>query len=415
MGLLVFVRNLLLALCLFLVLGFLYYSAWKLHLLQWEEDSNSVVLSFDSAGQALGSEYDRLGFLLNLDSKLPAELATKYANFSEGACKPGYASALMTAIFPRKWHHYPFSPKQEIWELFFLLPLSTRYLMSHQVLALVFFLRFSKPAPMFLDDSFRKWARIREFVPPFGIKGQDNLIKAILSVTKEYRLTPALDSLRCRRCIIVGNGGVLANKSLGSRIDDYDIVVRLNSAPVKGFEKDVGSKTTLRITYPEGAMQRPEQYERDSLFVLAGFKWQDFKWLKYIVYKERVSASDGFWKSVATRVPKEPPEIRILNPYFIQEAAFTLIGLPFNNGLMGRGNIPTLGSVAVTMALHGCDEVAVAGFGYDMSTPNAPLHYYETVRMAAIKESWTHNIQREKEFLRKLVKARVITDLSSGI
>ncbi|XP_031523617.1 CMP-N-acetylneuraminate-beta-1,4-galactoside alpha-2,3-sialyltransferase isoform X9 [Papio anubis] len=263
MGLLVFVRNLLLALCLFLVLGFLYYSAWKLHLLQWEEDSSkyshssssqekpvsdSVVLSFDSAGQALGSEYDRLGFLLNLDSKLPAELATKYANFSEGACKPGYASALMTAIFPR----------------------------------------FSKPAPMFLDDSFRKWARIREFVPPFGIKGQDNLIKAILSVTKEYRLTPALDSLRCRRCIIVGNGGVLANKSLGSRIDDYDIVVRLNSAPVKGFEKDVGSKTTLRITYPEGAMQRPEQYERDSLFVLAGFKWQDFKWLKYIVFKERV-------------------------------------------------------------------------------------------------------------------------------
>ncbi|XP_049735004.1 CMP-N-acetylneuraminate-beta-1,4-galactoside alpha-2,3-sialyltransferase isoform X5 [Elephas maximus indicus] len=274
---------------------------------------------------------------------------------------------------------------------------------------------FSKPAPMFLDDSFRKWARIREFVPPFGIKGQDNLIKAILSVTKEYRLTPALDSLSCRRCIIVGNGGVLANKSLGSRIDDYDIVVRLNSAPVKGFEKDVGSKTTLRITYPEGAMQRPEQYERDSLFVLAGFKWQDFKWLKYIVYKERVSASDGFWKSVATRVPKEPPEIRILNPYFIQEAAFTLIGLPFNNGLMGRGNIPTLGSVAVTMALHGCDEVAVAGFGYDMSTPNAPLHYYETVRMAAIKESWTHNIQREKEFLRKLVKAHVITDLTSGI
>nr|XP_023410392.1 CMP-N-acetylneuraminate-beta-1,4-galactoside alpha-2,3-sialyltransferase isoform X3 [Loxodonta africana] len=222
-------------------------------------------------------EYDRLGFLLKLDSKLPAELATKYANFSEGACKPGYASALMTAIFPR----------------------------------------FSKPAPMFLDDSFRKWARIREFVPPFGIKGQDNLIKAILSVTKEYRLTPALDSLSCRRCIIVGNGGVLANKSLGSRIDDYDIVVRLNSAPVKGFEKDVGSKTTLRITYPEGAMQRPEQYERDSLFVLAGFKWQDFKWLKYIVYKERVS--------------------------------------------------------------------------------------------------WTHNIQREKEFLRKLVKAHVITDLTSGI
>lgn len=40
---------------------------------------------------------------------------------------------------------------------------------------------------------------------------------------------------------------------------------------------------------------------------------------------------------MATRVPREPHEIRILNPYFIQEAAFSFIGLPFNNGLMGRG------------------------------------------------------------------------------
>lgn len=49
-------------------------------------------------------------------------------------------------------------------------------------------------------------------------------------------------------------------------------------------------------------------------------------------------------------------------------------------------NIPTLGTVAITMALHNCDEVAVAGFGYDMNKPHAPLHYYESVKMSAIKE-----------------------------
>lgn len=49
-------------------------------------------------------------------------------------------------------------------------------------------------------------------------------------------------------------------------------------------------------------------------------------------------------------------------------------------------NIPTLGTVAITMALHNCDEVAVAGFGYDMNKPYAPLHYYESVKMSAIKE-----------------------------
>lgn len=47
--------------------------------------------------------------------------------------------------------------------------------------------------------------------------------------------------------------------------------------------------------------------------------------------------TEGFWKSVAHYVPREPTEIRILNPYFIQEAAFQFIGLPFNNGLMGKG------------------------------------------------------------------------------
>lgn len=30
-------------------------------------------------------------------------------------------------------------------------------------------------------------------------------------------------------------------------------------------------------------------------------------------------------------------------------------------------------------------------------------------------QSWTHNISKEKEFLRKLVKAKVITDLTYGI
>ncbi|XP_059583694.1 CMP-N-acetylneuraminate-beta-1,4-galactoside alpha-2,3-sialyltransferase isoform X3 [Alligator mississippiensis] len=388
MGLLVFMRNLLLALCLFLVLGFLYYSAWKLHLLRWE-DSNSMVLSFDSVGHTIGS---------GRRERKTVTLVLPPSNPSHPAADPGTDRAQKETKEPMAAAG-PAIPKYD--KLGFLLNLDSKL--------------FSKPAPMFLDDSFRKWARIRDFVPPFGIKGQDNLIKAILAATKDYRLTPALDSLSCRRCIIVGNGGVLANKSLGLKIDEYDIVVRLNSAPVKGFEKDVGGKTTLRITYPEGAIQKMEQYEKDSLFVLAGFKWQDFKWLKYIVYKEKVSAADGFWKSVATRVPKEPHEIRILNPYFIQEAAFSFIGLPFNNGLMGRGNIPTLGSVAITMALHNCDEVAVAGFGYDMSLPNAPLHYYENIKMSAIKESWTHNIQREKEFLRKLVKAHVITDLTSGI
>lgn len=47
--------------------------------------------------------------------------------------------------------------------------------------------------------------------------------------------------------------------------------------------------------------------------------------------------------------------------------------------------VPTLGASAVVMALQVCDQVSLAGFGYDMQHPESPLHYYETVPMGAMK------------------------------
>lgn len=44
----------------------------------------------------------------------------------------------------------------------------------------------------------------------------------------------------------------------------------------------------MRITYPEGAIQKPESYEKDSLFVFSAFKPLDFKWLKQMVFKEKL-------------------------------------------------------------------------------------------------------------------------------
>ncbi|XP_026137376.1 CMP-N-acetylneuraminate-beta-1,4-galactoside alpha-2,3-sialyltransferase-like isoform X1 [Carassius auratus] len=411
-------HKLLFILCPMLVLGFIYYSSGKLHLYVWGQKPHKdveptvkvskvtsvsvkstvtkepVVEGLISVGRIVGSGtaslqrvhsgqhekpsmpvFDKQGFLLNLETKIPPELVYKYGNLSDGACKPGYAAAKMSAIYPK----------------------------------------FSKPASMFLDRNFKRLSKVTNYLPPFGFKTQERIIDVILTATKNYGLGPYLESLSCKRCIIVGNGGILSNKSLGSHIDEYDVVIRLNEAPVSGYTRDVGTKTTLRITYPEGAIQKPERYEKDSLFVFSAFKPLDFKWLRQMVFKEKLHGTEGFWKSVAHSVPRKPSEIRILNPYFIQEAAFQFIGLPQNNGLMGKGNIPTLGTVAITMALHNCDEVAVAGFGYDMNTPHAPLHYYESVKMSAIKESWTHNISKEKEFLHKLVKASIITDLTNGI
>lgn len=47
--------------------------------------------------------------------------------------------------------------------------------------------------------------------------------------------------------------------------------------------------------------------------------------------------------------------------------------------------VPTLGASAVVMALQLCDQVSLAGFGYDMQHPESRLHYYEAIRMGAMK------------------------------
>lgn len=47
--------------------------------------------------------------------------------------------------------------------------------------------------------------------------------------------------------------------------------------------------------------------------------------------------------------------------------------------------VPTLGASAVVMALQVCDQVSLAGFGYDMRHPESRLHYYETIPMGAMK------------------------------
>ncbi|XP_038570880.1 CMP-N-acetylneuraminate-beta-1,4-galactoside alpha-2,3-sialyltransferase-like [Micropterus salmoides] len=78
-------RNFLLGLCCMLALGYLYYLSRKTSLRGW----------------GYKSLYDSQGFLLKLDGRLPLELMYKYSNLSEGACKPGFAAAKMTAIYPK--------------------------------------------------------------------------------------------------------------------------------------------------------------------------------------------------------------------------------------------------------------------------------------------------------------------------
>ena len=48
-------------------------------------------------------------------------------------------------------------------------------------------------------------------------------------------------------CAVVGSSGVLKGGGLGGEIDGHEAVIRVNAAPVGGYEADVGHRTTWRV------------------------------------------------------------------------------------------------------------------------------------------------------------------------
>jgi hypothetical protein len=53
--------------------------------------------------------------------------------------------------------------------------------------------------------------------------------------------------LKDKKIAVVGSSGILLDKEYGEEIDKHDYVVRFNVARVKGFEKNVGSRTDIRF------------------------------------------------------------------------------------------------------------------------------------------------------------------------
>ena len=78
-------------------------------------------------------------------------------------------------------------------------------------------------------------------------------------------------------------------------------------------------------------------------------------------------------------------------------------------------NVPTLGVSALNLASLLCDEVSLAGFGYNLSQQGAPLHYYDHLPMSAMLQQKMHNVDKETKLLQSLVKEGAITDLTGGI
>ncbi|KAG8434728.1 hypothetical protein GDO86_012904, partial [Hymenochirus boettgeri] len=266
---------------------------------------------------------------------------------------------------------------------------------------------YSRNRPVFLQLSDYFWVKNKSVHGlPYGTKGSEELLMKFLALTNCYHVPQDIERLRCRRCMVVGNGHRLKNSSLGKTIDKYDVVIRLNNAPVHNYEKDVGSKTTMRFFYPESADFDPQlDNNPDTLMVLVPFKPLDIQWIKIILNNEK-RVRKGFWKMPPIIWEVQPQNIRILNPYYMEITATKILK---SEKMKAK---PTTGMLAITFALHFCDVVHIAGFGYPAaSNKKQPIHYYEKVTLKSMAISG-HNITLEAQAIKNLLHQRVIHNLT---
>uniref|UniRef100_A0A8D0GBC9 Type 2 lactosamine alpha-2,3-sialyltransferase n=1 Tax=Sphenodon punctatus TaxID=8508 RepID=A0A8D0GBC9_SPHPU len=275
-------------------------------------------------------------------------------------------------------------------------------------------LSIKKMSPFLCAEDFLKVAELHgnnRNELPYGIKKAERYFRLALSKLRNCRLAIEDDGMSCKKCVVVGNGGVLRSKTLGKKIDSYDVIIRMNNGPVIGYEEDVGRKTTFRLFYPESAFSDPIHYDPNATVVFVVFKPHDLKWIWDVLSGHRVSAV-GFWKKPAVNMIYRANQIRILDPAIIRKTAHEWLHFPKIFTRKEKPKHPTTGLIAIALAFHIFDEVHLAGFKYNLGDRNSSLHYYGNETMSLMTENGYHNITAEQMFLKELIDKDIVVNLT---
>ncbi|XP_039991859.1 alpha-N-acetylgalactosaminide alpha-2,6-sialyltransferase 1-like [Xiphias gladius] len=149
-----------------------------------------------------------------------------------------------------------------------------------------------------------EWNRLSHFNNPFGFMEYkyDDVMASVKLIPKprEPLLLPKPGSGGCVRCAVVGTAGILNGSQMGKEIDSHDYVFRMNGAVIKGYEADVGNKTSVYVHTAHSitmSLYLFKKYGYTSVpndegikYVLIPEGMRDFNWLEGLLKGERVPA-----------------------------------------------------------------------------------------------------------------------------
>lgn len=253
---------------------------------------------------------------------------------------------------------------------------------------------------LFLDSRHfnqSEWDRLEHFAPPFGFMELNfSLVQKVVMhfppVPQQQLLLASLPagSSRCISCAVVGNGGILNNSHVGPEIDSHDYVFRLSGAVIKGYEHDVGTRTSfygftafsltqsLLTLGSRGFRHVPLGQDVRYLHFLEGTR--DYEWLEALLLNQTVASRNLFW---FRRRPQEAfqedfqlDRYLLLHPDLLRYMKNRFLRSKTLNTAHWRIYRPTTGALLLLTALQLCDQVSAYGFiteGHERFSD----HYYD--------------------------------------
>uniref|UniRef100_A0A3Q4H1H6 alpha-N-acetylgalactosaminide alpha-2,6-sialyltransferase n=1 Tax=Neolamprologus brichardi TaxID=32507 RepID=A0A3Q4H1H6_NEOBR len=197
----------------------------------------------------------------------------------------------------------------------------------------------------------------------------------------------------CVHCAVVGTAGILNGSKVGAEIDAHDYIFRMNGAITKGFEEDVGNRTSVYVHTAYSITASP------SVFGTYGYKSaphdEVLKMQCFLTCQYFFSSSFYMFGLFSVHFP--------LKLFFIHR----FLKSPNLNETFWPIVRPTNGAFTLFLALHTCDTVDAYGFMTDEYMKYSNYYFEKYIKSNVIFYA-NHDYILEKNTWKNFHKRKII-------